>query len=526
MWDILVAGFDRFSVQGQARRTSLVWLLWFLASLGLAGFLGLAMLYLGPKPAWIGWLVFFCGAVAILFRPRYGVYLVLFLGLVGDGLLTSWYPFTKNFSSAESIFYLHNSLIISPLEVYLGLTFVSWLGRAVVRRQYKFYTGPLFWPVMVFVVFICFGLVYGLGTGGNANIGLWESRPIFYLPLMLVLVSNLITTRQHLSHLMWFIMVSLFIEGISGNIYFFNVLHGDLESVDTITEHSAAIHMNTLFVFAMAAWLYKASPAKRFILPAMIPVVLLTYLATQRRAAFVSLIIAMAFIALILFIENRRVFWLIVPPLMVGFALYTLAFWNSASPLGLPAQAVKSVVSQTEASQEDLLSNLYRYIENINSNFTIHVAPLTGVGFGKKFYIIASMPDISMFEWWEYITHNSIIWIWMKTGIGGFISVIYMIGLVVLLGGLAVWRMPGGDMSAIALTAVLYIVMHFVYAYVDMSWDIQSMVYVGAMMGVINVIEHIVTQPTPLPAKRWPWQPDAKPMPTLKPVPSLMSSKR
>ena len=71
---------------------------------------------------------------------------------------------------------------------------------------------------------------------------------------------------------------------------------------------------------------------------------------------------------------------------------------------------------------------------------------------------------------------------------------------------------------AIALTATLYLVMHFLYAYVDISWDAQSMVYVGVMMGLINSLERIVEKPVPLKKKRWPWQPEPEPVPALVPV--------
>jgi hypothetical protein len=88
-----------------------------------------------------------------------------------------------------------------------------------------------------------------------------------------------------------------------------------------------------------------------------------------------------------------------------------------------------------------------------------------------------------------------------------------MTGMRVLL------RMPQGGLRAAALLAILYVAMHFVYAYVDLSWDSQSMLYVGAMLGLINVLEHLVAKPVPVPAKRWPWQPDPDPAPGLQPLP-------
>jgi hypothetical protein len=277
--------------------------------------------------------------------------------------------------------------------------------------------------------------------------------------------------------------------------------------------------MNALIVFVLGAWIYKASPAKRIILPAMIPFVLLTYLATQRRAAFLTLGIALVFVAILLYRENKRAFFLIVPPVAVLGIIYTLAFWNSGGALGLPAQAIKSMVAPNQASAADLSSNLYREIENVNTHFTIQQKPLTGVGFGQKFYIIVPLPDISFFTWWEYLPHNSIIWIWLKAGAGGFIAMLFFVGTALIVGTRTLWRMPRGDMSAIALALFLYIIMHFIYTYVDISWDTRSMVFLGMAIGLLNALEHIVNQPELQKRARWPWQQDPEPEPALRPFP-------
>jgi len=55
--------------------------------------------------------------------------------------------------------------------------------------------------------------------------------------------------------------------------------------------------------------------------------------------------------------------------------------------------------------------------------------------------------------------------------------------------------------------------MHFTYAYADMSWDIERMVYLGVMLGIINGLERVAAQPTAVSPRRWPWQP----LPVLKP---------
>ena len=491
MLNSLAASWAAPAVSGQARRSTWRERAWPLGAAAIAALLGLATLQNGPSPALIGWLIYAVGALAILYRPRYGVYLIVFFSLLGDGVLMPWYPFNKNLSSAESLFFLQDALIVSPLEIYLVLTLASWLGRGALTRRLRLYRGPLFWPAAVFIGFIALGLAYGIGRHGNVNIALWEARPIFYLPLMLVLAGNLLETPAQVNTLLWAAMTALWLEGVVGNAYFAFTLRGDLYRVEAITEHSAAIHMNTLFVLLIASWLLRASRRKRVLLLFMAPSVLLTYLVTQRRAAFLTLAIALALIAIVLFRANRRSFALIVPPLAVLGVIYLVAFWHSTGALGLPAQAIRSVIgSDTTARYES--SNAYRVIENINNSFTVHAAPLTGVGFGHKFYMIVPQPDISFFVWWEYITHNSVIWIWMQAGVGGFLSLLFLVGWAILVGTRALWRMPGGDLRAVALTATLYVIMHFTYAYVDMSWDTQSMVYLGAMMGILGGLEAMV----------------------------------
>jgi len=494
MLDIVLADVNSQTVRSKKLQASILWSALFAILMGLTSLLILVMLRSGPSINIIAWLIFMIGAVAIIIKPRYGVYLILFWGLMGDAALTPWFPFVKNMSSSESLFFLNDALIISPMEIYMGLTTLSWLGRFLAKRQLAFYAGPLFWPALAFIAFITFGFLYGILTGGDFRIALWEGRAIFYLPIMLVLVSNLITQEKYAKNLIWFIVLALFLESLSGLYFIFVELEGDIHSVQAISEHSAAIHMNTFFLFLLAVWVYKGSTVKRVLLPLMLPVIAIVYIAAQRRSAFLSLAVALAFMFIILYKQNFRLFWLIVPPIGVMAILYLGVFWNSSGAIGLPAQAVKAIVAPAQASAADQSSDLYRLIENTNINFTIHARPLTGVGFGNKFFMIIPLPDISFFEFWEYITHNSIMWIWMKSGIGGFVAMIFMVGMAIMTGVRVLWNMPPDDMSVIVLVSVLYIVMHFLYAYVDMSWDSQSMMYVGAAMGIINSFDRLESQ--------------------------------
>lgn len=475
------------TVHSQQRRNTWIWRAWFLSLIGIVSVVGLMMWRGGPSPSIIAWILYLLGVSLIIINPRQGLYMVLFLTLAGDFRLTPWYPFTKNFSSSESLLFFHDAIIVSPLETYLAFLYISWLGRGAMQRKLKFLAGKLFWPELLFAGFLMFGLMWGISRGGNLNIALWESRAIFYMPLIMVLTSNLLKTPKHANILMWCAMFAVFTESLFGNYFYLFILKRDLGLVDRIAAHSSAIHLNTFFIFLFSSWVFGASLGKRLGLPILLPFVALTYVAMQRRSGFLTLGIGLMLIAIILFQENRRVFLSIVPFLAVFGAIYTAVFWNNSGALGLPAQAIKSVVATDQANLEDQASDIYRDLENVNTSFTLHQAPLTGIGFGNKFYIIVSMPDISHFEFWEYITHNSVVWIWMKSGVGGFLSMLFLIGFAIMTGVRTVQRLTNPNLKAIVLTATIYVIMHFTYAYVDMSWDIESMIYMGVMHGLINV---------------------------------------
>jgi hypothetical protein len=460
-----------------------------------SGLLALMMVIFSPNVSYIAWLIFLCGAVTILYQPRCGIYLILFFSLLGDKGLIPTYPFQLNFSSQESLLFVNQRLIFSPLEFYLLVTLIAWVVRGRILHTLQFYWAELFWPALIFLGFVIFGLIYGLGRGGNVNVGLWEARSIFYLPVMLVLVNNLLTKRSHIITMMSMVVAALFIEGVIGVSYYFTTLKAS-PGIDpaVIMEHTAAIQMNSLFVFCIALWLYRGPIKTRLLTLFLAMPVLFTYIMIQRRAAFLALLFALIGMAFLLYREKRMAFWIVVPAVTLVFGLYLVAFWNHSGSLGFAARAIRSQFAPQQASVRDQQSDQYRRIENYDIYYTIRQAPLMGVGFGKMFNMVIPLPDISFFVWYQYITHNSIGWIWMKTGIGGFVAMLFLAGLAIMNGLRALFRMPDKIMRAVILTAVLYLLMHFTFAYVDMSWDSQSMVYVGAMMGIISCSERFITR--------------------------------
>ena len=447
-------------------------------------------LILLTTPNWtnIAWVVFAIALIVIFWQPHFGLYAIMFFSLVGDIRISAFLPFDKNLSSEESIFFLHDSAAISPVEIMFALTILSWLLRLIMRRElYKIKYGANFWTVAAFMVFVMIALFWGIFRRGDIVIAQFEVRPILYIFVMLVLTRNLITNPKQINILFWCIMFALFIEGILAYYY---VANSPLAIKDDLTEHSASIHYNTMFVLGFASWIIrKGSWYKRSVLFLMFPPVLYSYYVSDRRSAMLSLIIALGLVFLFLYQERKILFQILVPLLTMGALAYLGIFWNSTSPLAKPAQTIKSVIAVEESSAKNQSSNYYRILENINSYYTITQHPIMGIGFGNKFIRVVQMPDISFFIFWEYITHNSILWIWMQSGVFGFMTMLYMVSIGLMKSARIAWKLPSSEIKVFAIVGATYLFMHFIYAYVDISWTSQSMLYVGTVLGLIAVFE-------------------------------------
>ena len=228
---------------------------------------------------------------------------------------------------------------------------------------------------------------------------------------------------------------------------------------------------------------------KRAVLTLTVIPVIVVYIVSERRSAFVALSAAIVLLFVVLFRRRRRVFWFVAPVVLVLSVGYLGAFWNaSSSSLGYPAQAVKSVVAPGQLSEKDQSSDNYRKIESANILFTIRTNRLMGIGFGRPFYRPFVLPDISFFVFANYMTHNSILWIWMQAGIGAFLAMLYLFGATLRNGARALKQVKDVQELVWAFASVSFVLMYALYAYVDIGWDMQNMLILAVAMAHIDFI--------------------------------------
>jgi O-antigen ligase len=472
----------------QRRTNDRTWLAMYLVVLAVSGVLGLVALGSAPKPLALPLTMLLLTTGLVVVRPVAGIYLIGFFALFTDGAVSPWYPFTKNMSSHESILYMGNAFVLSPLEVLVALTTTALLVRLLLDRgSTKFVRAPLFWPAMAFLGFLFLGFAFGIATGGDRYVATWEMRPILYLPILYVVITNLFTSRRQYHRLGVVMLVALVIHSVLALVLFLSLSETGRDGLESLVGHASAIQMNVVIFLALAAWLLPRSPkAMRILVPVAAVPIVWAWLISQRRAAVVALAVAVLVFVLLLAKLNARMLRRIAPLIVVLAVGYLAAFWNSEGLVGFPAQAIKTVIAPTEVGAKDQSSDGYRTVENLDISATIHAKPITGLGFGQRFYRPYPLPDISFFPFYEYLPHNNVLWIWIKTGIGGFIALLYLFASSIRHGTRAVLRLEEARDRLLAFAALSYVVMYLVYAYVDVAWDARSMVCVAVAMAICS----------------------------------------
>jgi O-antigen ligase len=221
----------------------------------------------------------------------------------------------------------------------------------------------------------------------------------------------------------------------------------------------------------------------------MVPVTTFTLLATERRAGYIAIMVGFLAYALIFLMTHRKAFFTFVIPVVLAGIVYLPIFWNNTSMLGQPARAVRSLISP---DPRDASSNLYRDLELINVRATIKANGLLGVGFGKPFYFVVPLPDLSWWPFWQYEPHHNVLWVWLKMGAIGFIIFFTLMGTALARCAHIVRNFTQPEHRVFAMFALAAIVTTLVFGYVDLAFvSGRVTVFLGTILGTLAVLHQI-----------------------------------
>jgi hypothetical protein len=468
------------------RRMALLWALVMLVSLVMVRLILAVDVF-----AVAGLFVWICVGATVV-RPRYGLYAVFGIVLLFEG------------SSDDPLMapgvYLNNSLqntlgasggILIPLEILMLLILVAWLGQGLMRHGLDFRGGTLGRPMLLYGLALVFGVVHGLMTGAVFNFAFWESRFLFYTVLCYVLAANLIRTRAHVDTLLSLVMVCVTASGIEGAWRKSALIDAGLlgPAQEMWYSHESVVIWGLLVILVFAQLAFGGPRWQRILGPFAVAIAGYTMLVSERRAGYIAVMVALMALAFVLLVVKRKAFVMIALPLLIVTAVYLPVFWNDTGVMGQPARAVRSI---SDPDPRDAASNLSRDLEAINVRATIASSPLLGIGFGRPFLQIVTIPDISFFPFWNYEAHHGILWVWMKVGAIGFVLFFVVMGRGIASSARLTHTLRDRNARVLALLTLGSVVMSLVFCYVDLGLTTSRIpVVLGTLLGTVSVLDRI-----------------------------------
>ncbi|MHB8597385.1 MAG: hypothetical protein ACYDER_11315 [Ktedonobacteraceae bacterium] len=380
----------------------------------------------------------------------------------------------------------YEGLIERPIGFLMLFIFFVLICHRFVKRERLLLGGELFWPFLLFLLCVAYGVVHGLTSGGNLKIIVLEVRPFWYFFLSYLLAYNLITHKKHVRLFLWLVILSAGIKSLEGVYIYLVLYHGNLIDHHEIMAHEESFFFIAVLLLVVLFSLHYRYRPQLYVALAILPFLIIATIANQRRADYVAFLIGVLVVWILVFIVKPQARKWLAISLLIFLVLgtgYVAAFYKSSGSVGEPARAVVSVFypDPTEAA-----SNLYRDIEDYDLKYTVRLNPM-GMGFGKEFLQPIPLPNILILDpYYLYIPHNTIDWVWMRLGPIGFGAFWYLIGAIIVRGCIIARRLRDRYLQLVAIFVVGVTVMEIIVAYADYQlYFYRNVIYLGLLVGIL-----------------------------------------
>jgi hypothetical protein len=470
----------------RARRASLVLVG---LTIVLAGAYAATLVVFEGEPLLIAPLVGALIGAAVFVRPILGVYLLFAAAILleqfeitGLSPLTARTHFFENLSGFSTV-----PVRLSASDMLAIMTLASWGMRRLVGDNAPVRAGPFGWAFAIYGLAFAFGGVIGAARGGgwDSITALAEGRGALYACLLYFLTANLVRERGQLVVLLWELVLLVGMKAFQGIGNFIEVRLNGPYGLEAVTAHEDVIFFNVAISLALLMVALRVRGRLFYVLLFLQPVIVLAELVTTRRVGFAALFADIAVVALLSAVYRPRLTATAAAVGMFVFVLYAAAFWQSEGVLGQPLRVVREFVDPYSVSDRDRGSNYWRDIENANIAYTVRQLPLTGVGLGQEYLFQQEPPPLTTFVYWRYITHNAVLWMWLKAGPYGAFAFWFLMAQVVMFGAQLYRRLDDPLLRAAAALPVVLTVTQVVFSSVDLGLTYnRTMIVFGVVIGL------------------------------------------
>ncbi|QBD83248.1 hypothetical protein EPA93_47715 [Ktedonosporobacter rubrisoli] len=430
-------------------------------------------------------------ALAIMRWPGIGFFIALLCTVLVEESPLKIHIFTDELN----VFYWPPDLagqVERPFGYLILFTLFILICHNLLKRRKPLEGGQFLLPLLCFLICVLIGVVHGLSSGGNFKIITLEIRPFWYLLLVYLLTYNLIKQRGHIYLFFWIVILGAGIKALQGTYIYLVVLHGSVAGVRDIMAHEESFFFVALLLMALLFWLQHCYRPQFFLALLATPFILIALIANQRRTDYLALLAGIGVACVLVFCVKPQIRKALAIGMLISAIVitgYVALFSNSSGGLAEPARAIVSIF---RPDPRDVDSNQYRVAENYDLKFTVKQNPLIGFGFGKPFLQPQPLADLSTGDPafggnpFRYVPHNTIYWVWMRTGNIGFFALLYLFGAIIIRGCLIARSLQDRYLQLVAIYAVAVILIEVFVAYSDYQlFTYRNIIYLGMLMGIL-----------------------------------------
>jgi hypothetical protein len=403
------------------------------------------------------------------------------------------------------------ALRVSGVEVILaGLVMLvaarTWWGKREDARTHAAPVMPLLVALALAVGVLLLGELWGVVRGGSdGRQSVWQLKYLLWTPVLAALAMYVIRKRSHLIEIALAMTAVACVKVAIGVTVYIWALRVGLGKPHSVTSHADTVLFTVVIGIWTAVLLHRATVVRAMIGLPVILWMLLGIVVNNRRTAYVTLAVVLVLIVIYLPRATRRVAMLAGIAFLPLLAMYLVAGRGRSGPLWAPAASVWSVSTQEDASSDS------RDVENYNLTLTLRNHFLTGMGFGHPYEQGPSSYDLSaIFEQYQFVAHNSVLWLLAILGPLGFAVLWMPVSLAMFFGARCLRRARDATDRIAATVAITILAAYQIQAWADMGtqgWTGASLVAL-AMGGVSVLVRETRAWRTTIPARpqsTWTW---------------------
>ncbi len=435
------------------------------------------------------------GTVVLLWRAPQTSVIALFVGAVTIELFTTYHPdattelvpFWRNLSSSGIA-----PLPFNPAELLVVATAGLWFLRNLFQRTLYLHTNVVFLGYSLYLLTVISAFIHGIFSGGNSTVAFWEIRVPFFAALAFAFTINLLHSYRQVHLLGWIIICGSGLKGIQGT-WRYVVTYQRHFTGNELLWHDEALFFPSYYMFLTLLFVFGGPKRQKRLGLWLLPFVMIADFANKRRASTAALVVCLVVLVIILFVVLKQYRTRVVSTsvaVALAISVYAAALWNSSSTYAQPVRAIKS---QFIANERDESSDRYRELEEQQLMRQINQHFLLGQGYGFEMPLAQGMVDLrDISPFMLYMPHNSVLWIWWRTGIIGFVF-FWMAIAVALIRSCWIARTTSDPVVCRwAVFAVCVTVMHLVLSWFDQGLlSYRQVVYVWIVLAVPEVLERL-----------------------------------